>query len=323
MSSGSTARSEGLHKEAASDKLVEDAKFLIAGATSAVVSRTIAAPLERLKIIYQVQDLATQSSASTRRYGGVLSALVKIGREEGLRGYFVGNWVNILRAIPYQSVQFMSYERFKDVIGRLEGNEKNPSVAGRLAAGSLAGISSTLASYPLDLVRCRLSAQGEINKYKGIWHCLTTIAKEEGSMALFRGMFPTLLGIAPYVALNFVSYETAKQVHSNFWNEDQPGVVAKLALGAVSGTFAQTVTYPLDVMRRRMQMQGFVQADHIVHHSNLVDATRHLWAHEGLPGFYRGLLPNTLKVVPVVSVSFVCYERTKHLLGLSSSKGNI
>jgi len=105
----------------------------------------------------------------------------------------------------------------------------------------MAGVTSVLASYPLDVVRCRLSAQQLDNKiYNGIWDCLQKIAKQEGFLALYRGLMPTLYGIAPYVALNFTFFEKAKALAIDYSGSDNLSVHSKLMLAGVAGTAAQT-----------------------------------------------------------------------------------
>jgi solute carrier family 25 phosphate transporter 23/24/25/41 len=104
-----------------------------------------------------------------------------------------------------------------------------------------------------------------------------------------------------------------------YTGKDDMGIVTKLALGAISGTFAQTLTYPLDVVRRRMQMLGY--GGQAVEYTSISEAFKRVYTKYGLIGFYKGLIPNYLKVVPVVSINFVVYEYMKRFLGLSSGGG--
>ena len=101
-------------------------------------------------------------------------------------------------------------------------------------------MTSVFASYPLDVVRCRLSAQGNEKLYSGIWNCLRVTYQQEGVYGLYRGLIPTILGIAPYVALNFTTYEYLKTTAIELYGTSDLDIVTKLALGAMSGTFAQT-----------------------------------------------------------------------------------
>jgi solute carrier family 25 (mitochondrial phosphate transporter), member 23/24/25/41 len=85
-------------------------------------------------------------------------------------------------------------------------------------------------------------------------HCFATIVRTEGVLALYKGLAPTLLGIAPYAALNFALYDLAKTWAYGGNKPQHP--VSNLALGGATGTIAATVCYPLDTVRRQMQMKG-------------------------------------------------------------------
>jgi len=213
--------------------------YSVCGGVSGAVSRTVAAPFERLKILFQVQDLSVQQKGEAVKYKGIVNSLIKIGKEEGIMGYFKGNGSNVVRIVPYTAAQFVSYEKYKEWMGSYTDGRINTWQ--RLACGGLAGMTSVIVSYPLDVVRCRLSAQYEPKIYHGINHALKVIYQQEGMYGLYRGIIPTLLGIAPYVALNFTTYEKLKIVSLEYLGDDL-GIVTKLALGAVSGTFAQTVS---------------------------------------------------------------------------------
>jgi solute carrier family 25 phosphate transporter 23/24/25/41 len=288
--------------------------FIFCGAVAGTVSRTVAAPFERLKILYQVQDLAVAQAAGQQpKYTGLMQSLIRIGKDEGLVGYFKGNGTNIIRAVPYQAAQFVSYEKFKIW---MSGENKTLTTVQRLTCGGLAGVVSVLASYPLDLVRCRLSAQQADRKiYNGIWDCLKQIHAQEGVLGLYRGLWPTLLGIAPYVALNFTFFEKLKAATLDYTEASSLSITAKLVLGAFSGTAAQTAAYPLDVVRRRMQMQGYDGQG--IQYKSVADAFKQIYQKYGIKGFYKGLLANWLKVPPVVSLNFIVYEQMKILLGLT------
>jgi len=284
----------------------ESLKHLFAGGVAGAVSRTCVSPLERLKILYQVQPVN-----SSIRYKGIFHSLKIILKEEGIIGYFKGNGTNIIRIFPYSSVQFASYEKFVKLL-KSGSDELTPIL--RLTAGGLAGLTSVVATYPLDLVRTRLSVQttGENMKYEGIIHAFKSIFKEEGILSLYKGINATLLGVAPYVGLNFMIYETLKSfVKKNFRSE--PSTVQLLSCGGLSGALAQTITYPFDVLRRKMQMQGF-SVDH-PKYLNTWDCIKFTWRTQSIAGFYKGLIPNYMKVVPSISITFVVYEKVKKWIG--------
>lgn len=218
-----------------------------AGGVAGAVSRTVVSPLERLKILFQVQ------SAGRHEYQlSVGAALKKMWKEEGWRGFMRGNGTNCIRIVPYSAVQFGSYNFYKRTCF-----EKYPgadlTALERLTCGGLAGITSVTFTYPLDIVRTRLSIQtasfadlGATRQTNlGMWATLVGMYKTEGGfMALYRGIVPTVAGVAPYVGLNFMVYEHLR----GFLTPDgdkNPSAMRKLLAGATAGAVAQTCTYPL------------------------------------------------------------------------------
>lgn len=190
----------------------------------------------------------------------------------------------------------------------------------RLCCGALAGITSVTVTYPLDIVRTRLSIQTasfaglskEAGQQIGMWTTMKQMyLKEGGVKALYRGLLPTTMGVAPYVGLNFMIYES---VRSYFTPEGQtnPGTVGKLGAGAISGAIAQTCTYPLDVLRRRFQINTMSGMGY--QYKSIWDAVRVIIKHEGPTGLYKGLWPNLLKVAPSMASSWLSFEMTRDFL---------
>lgn len=145
----------------------------------------------------------------------------------------------------------------------------------------------------------------------GIIGGLADIYKHEGGFfALYRGLLPSLLGIAPLVAINFTVYERLKQHARTITHTEHVSVGARLFCGGLAGAVAQTVTYPLDVLRRRLQSSGLLGFNY----TGVINAFTRMYREEGWRSFYRGLLPNYLKMVPAISVSFVIYESMQSFL---------
>ncbi|XP_073023041.1 mitochondrial adenine nucleotide transporter ADNT1-like [Primulina eburnea] len=308
-------------------------KSLIAGGVAGGVSRTAVAPLERLKILLQVQN------PHNIKYCGTIQGLKYIWRTEGFRGMFKGNGTNCARIVPNSAVKFFSYEQASKGILYLcqqqIGNEDaqlTPLL--RLGAGACAGIIAMSATYPMDMVRGRITVQTEKSpfQYRGMFHALSTVLREEGFRALYKGWLPSVIGVVPYVGLNFAVYESLKDwlIKSKTFGlvgeDDELGVATRLACGAAAGTVGQTVAYPLDVIRRRMQMVGWNHAASIVtgdgrskvalEYTGMIDAFRKTVRHEGFGALYRGLVPNSVKVVPSIAIAFVTYEQVKAVLGV-------
>lgn len=142
-----------------------------------------------------------------------------------------------------------------------------------------------------------------------MWGILVTMYKNEGGFfALYRGIVPTVAGVAPYVGLNFMVYEIARTKFTPEGQKD-PGAVGKLAAGAVSGAVAQTCTYPFDVLRRRFQVNTMSGMGY--QYSGISGAIRSIVKTEGLRGLYKGIVPNLLKVAPSMASSWFSFELTR------------
>lgn len=277
----------------------------LAGGMAGCVSRTVVSPLERMKIIYQIQ------TPSSHNYKGIWPTLIKMWKEEGWRGYMRGNGSNCLRIFPYSAIQFASYNIYKPYL--LGPGESDLTVGMRLFAGGLAGITSVAVTYPLDITRTRLSIQcadlsnlskAEQENLPGMWKVMQNIYKTEGGIfGLYRGIMPTIYGVAPYVGLNFAVYESVRKRFSTF-EGGEPTAWEKLASGAISGAVAQFLTYPFDVLRRRFQVNSMMGNPY----RGVWHACQVIVAKEGYRGFYQGLAANLLKVVPSMSSSWLTFE---------------
>ncbi|GJJ06426.1 hypothetical protein Clacol_000617 [Clathrus columnatus] len=307
--------------------------YFIAGGIAGAASRTVVSPLERLKIIQQVQP-----RSGSRQYRGVWKSLVRMWEEEGFRGFMRGNGINCLRIVPYSAVQFTTYEQLKKLFTRQGARPLDTPT--RLTAGALAGVTSVCTTYPLDLVRSRLSivsasllpqnqtsattppvTAGARSGYHtvaaavsggatasvrsvtelGIWGMTLKIMREEGGVrALYRGLTTTAMGVAPYVGINFASYEALRGVITP---PGKSSVVRKLSCGALAGSISQTLTYPFDVLRRKMQVVGMGQGTLGYKYNGALEALQEIIKYEGFIGLYRGLWPNLLKVAPSIATS--------------------
>eukprot|EP01133_Synstelium_polycarpum_P004003 gene4003-4634_t len=286
-------------------------KLLLAGGAAGAVSRTCTSPLERLKILNQVQSMKLEKGAP--QYQGVFKSLSTMYKTEGLMGFFKGNGTNVIRIAPYSAIQFLSYEKYKKLL--MKPGERHLSTGQNLLVGGAAGVTSLLFTYPLDLIRSRLTIQVHTQKYSGIADAYRKIVAEEGYLGLYKGLFTSALGVAPYVAINFTTYESLKF----FFVKDRPlSVTDSLAFGAISGASAQTITYPIDLLRRRLQVQGIGGGARL--YTGPLDACIKVIQEEGVLGLYKGMIPCYLKVIPAISISFCVYEMMKSLLNINTNK---
>ncbi|XP_059588216.1 mitochondrial adenyl nucleotide antiporter SLC25A23 isoform X1 [Alligator mississippiensis] len=281
-------------------------KQLLAGAAAGAVSRTGTAPLDRLKVFMQVH--ASKSNAVN-----VLGGLQGMVREGGIRSLWRGNGINVLKIAPESAIKFMAYEQIKRAI---RGQQETLRVQERFVAGSLAGATAQTIIYPMEVLKTRLTLRAT-GQYVGVADCARSILRHEGIRAFYKGYLPNMLGIIPYAGIDLAIYETLKNAWLQKYGKDtaDPGVLVLLACGTASSTCGQIASYPLALVRTRMQAQASVEG---APPATMRGLFRHIVAREGLPGLYRGIAPNFLKVVPAVSISYVVYENMKQALGVVS-----
>lgn len=289
---------------------------LLCGGVAGSASKTLIAPLERVKILFQV-------NSQHYPYTGVYSTLLRIVEREGFLGLYSGNMSSVARVFPYAAIQFVSFDFFQYY---LAPDNTKPSSWGNFVSGALAGATSVVFTYPLDVTRARLAVQisSEAKQYNGLVHAFTQMWKHEGGIkALYRGAGPTMLGILPYAGINFYTYHTLKWHYANTWTDHaEISTPLRLLFGSCAGMIGQTTVYPLDVIRRRMQIDGVKsgQSSFAYKYNGSWQAFKHILKHEGWKMLFRGLHINYIKVVPLVSVSFTVNDVLRKALGVPTLK---
>ncbi|XP_026661085.1 calcium-dependent mitochondrial ATP-magnesium/phosphate carrier protein 2-like isoform X2 [Phoenix dactylifera] len=287
-------------------KHVNASKYLIAGGVAGAASRTATAPLDRLKVVMQVQTNRAHIS----------SAIKDIWREGHFLGFFRGNALNVMKVAPESAIKFYTYEMLKDLIVKAKGeDESGIGASGRLIAGGLAGAVAQTAIYPMDLVKTRLQTYAcEGGKVPNLGTLSKDIWVHEGPRAFYRGIIPSLLGIIPYAGIDLAAYETLKDMSKTYILKDsEPGPLVQLGCGTISGALGATCVYPLQVIRTRMQAQ---RSNSTTAYQGMSDVFWRTLQHEGFSGFYKGIFPNLLKVVPSASITYLVYETMKKNLFL-------
>uniref|UniRef100_A0A7N8XPI2 Solute carrier family 25 member 24 n=1 Tax=Mastacembelus armatus TaxID=205130 RepID=A0A7N8XPI2_9TELE len=268
-------------------------KQLSAGGMAGAVSRTGTAPLDRMKVFMQVH---ASKSNKISLVGGFKQML----KEGGVMSLWRGNGVNVLKIAPETAIKFMAYEQIK--------------THERFMAGSLAGATAQTAIYPMEVMKTRLTLR-KTGQYSGMFDCAKKILKKEGVKAFYKGYIPNILGIIPYAGIDLAVYESLKNVWLSHYAKDtaNPGVLVLLGCGTISSTCGQLASYPLALIRTRMQAQASVEGSEQLPMSQMV---KKIVEKEGFFGLYRGILPNFMKVIPAVSISYVVYEYMRSGLGI-------
>ncbi|KAK7868772.1 hypothetical protein R5R35_003622 [Gryllus longicercus] len=290
------------------------AKDFAAGGISAAISKTAVAPIERVKLLLQVQHISKQISAD-QRYKGIVDCFVRIPREQGFLAFWRGNFANVIRYFPTQALNFAFKDKYKQVF--LGGVDKNKQFwryfAGNLASGGAAGATSLCFVYPLDFARTRLAADvgkaGAEREFTGLGNCISKIFKSDGLVGLYRGFGVSVQGIIIYRAAYFGFYDTARGMLPN--PKSTPFLVS-WAIAQCVTTVSGIVSYPFDTVRRRMMMQSGRKASDIVYKNTL-----HCWAviyrTEGGAAFFKGAFSNILRGTGGALV-LVLYDEIKAFL---------
>ncbi|KAL1887922.1 coenzyme A transporter [Ceratocystis pirilliformis] len=310
----------------------------VAGGMAGCAAKTIVAPLDRVKILFQANS--PQFAKYAGSWVGVADAMKQIHHVEGPSGLFRGHSATLLRIFPYAAIKFLAYEQIRAII--ITSPEKETHLR-RLVSGSLAGVTSVFFTYPLELIRVRLAfetkrdgrstlrticRQIHSESMAGVGTASSAIFKS-GITNFYRGFAPTLIGMLPYAGVSFLTHDTMGDIlrstplapyttlprPSNAPPENKPPLRswAELLSGGISGMVSQTSAYPLEVIRRRMQVGGAVGDGH---RSSISETVAVILKERGFKGFFVGLTIGYVKVVPMVAVSFYTYERFKMWLGI-------
>ncbi|KAI5589074.1 hypothetical protein BDE02_05G137400 [Populus trichocarpa] len=290
-------------------------KHLWAGAIAAMVSRTCVAPLERLKLEYIVRG----------EQKNIVELIKTIATTQGLKGFWKGNLVNILRTAPFKAVNFCAYDTYRKQLLRFSGNEETTNFE-RFIAGAGAGITATILCLPLDTIRTKIVAPGG-EALGGVIGAFRHMIQTEGFFSLYKGLVPSILSVAPSGAVFYGVYDILKSayLHSpegqkrlqymshhgqelNALDQLELGPIRTLVYGAIAGACAEFSTYPFEVVRRRLQLQ--VRATKM---SALVTCVK-IVEQGGIPALYAGLFPSLLQVLPSAAISYFVYEFMKIVL---------
>ncbi|KAJ6844378.1 adenine nucleotide transporter BT1, chloroplastic/mitochondrial-like [Iris pallida] len=300
----------GLEEEAGSKKRGEkkglkirignpSMRRLFSGAVAGAVSRTAVAPLETIRTHLMV---GSSGNSATEVFENIM-------RSDGWKGLFRGNFVNVIRVAPSKAIELFAFDTVKNVLTPKVGEPPKVPIPPSLVAGACAGVSSTLCTYPLELLKTRLTIERDV--YNNLLHAFVKIVREEGPAELYRGLTPSLIGVVPYSATNYFAYDTLKKAYKKAFKTDEIGNVATLLIGSAAGAISSSATFPLEVARKHMQV-GAVGGRQV--YKNMLHALMSILEKEGIGGLYKGLGPSCMKLVPAAGISFMCYEACKKIL---------
>jgi hypothetical protein len=279
---------------------------MICGGASGMTAKTLLAPLDRVKIILQLEGMKPMK----QNYSKIWTMASSIVENEGILSLYRGNGANLIRVIPNAAIKFSLNDYLRGVVKKPD--QKNLTFPQLIGTSSLAGIFQITCTYPLDFTRTRLAiAKEQLSSvhYTGIIDCLSKTMRQEGILAIYKGIVPSLLMGVPFLALQMSTFEFFKnRVFQDF------GTGSGFMSGICAGFCALSLTYPGDTLRRRMKTNGIGGEPKL--YSSTFDATRKIFRSEGWRGFFRGFKINTASLVPGVAIQLTLYDYLKRQLNI-------
>ncbi|KAJ7087884.1 mitochondrial carrier [Mycena epipterygia] len=275
--------------------------FLLGG-VAAAISKTGAAPIERIKLLVQNQDEMIRQGRLASPYKGIGDAFVRTYKEEGLVALYRGNGTNVIRYFPTQALNFAFKDYFKSLFGFKKSEGYWTWFAGNIASGAGAGATSSLFVYSLDYARTRLSSDaksttsGGKRQFNGLIDVYKQTLAADGIKGLYRGFVPSIVGIMIYRGAYFGFYDSLKP--TVLVGPLEGSFLASFALGWAVTTGAGIMAYPMDTIRRRMMMRSGTGT----HYKSMFDAGSQIMAKEGSKALFKGAGANILRGVASAGV---------------------
>lgn len=296
-------------------KKVNLTTHLFAGGAAGLAEALCCHPLDTIKVRMQLKNsrrLAPQQAQQLPK--SFLGVGHRIVQREGIRALYKGLGAVVCGIVPKMAIRFSSFEYYKTLLADKSGKV---STGGVFFAGLGAGITEAVTVVtPMDVIKIRLQAQRhstvdplDVPKYRNAIHACFTIIREEGPMALYKGVTLTALRQATNQAVNFTFYLEFKRIARQLQDLEELPSYQHLILGGVSGAMGPISNAPIDTIKTRIQKSVSVAGEGSW--GRFVRVTREIAQKEGYKAFYRGLTPRVLRVAPGQAITFMVYEKVK------------
>lgn len=288
---------------------------LAAGGLSGAVSKTITAPIEKIKLAIQNQHTNPRViSGEMKPYSGMLNCAQRHVSELGVSSLWRGNVANCIRYVPTAACNLAFKDAIKKSFPRYNKDKDFMKFAGcQIASGSLAGAVTNTLVYPLVYVRTVLGADlGKVKKYTGMGDCIVKTVKSNGPFALYNGLPASTLGIVVYRGTQFGLQDTIKAFNPYQKDFTAVGLISKFIVAQVAVSSSGIVAYPFDTMQRRLQIEASKPKAEQVY-SGMPDCFKKIMAQEGPKGFFKGALANIVRGTGAALV-LVLYDEIKNAM---------
>ncbi|KAL4239686.1 ADP/ATP carrier protein [Mactra antiquata] len=264
--------------------------FMLSG-ISAGVSKTVAAPIERVKLLVQNQGEMLKSGRLDRPYAGIIDCTRRTMQSEGLLSFWRGNLANVIRYFPTQALNFAFKDQIKSIFKSSKQESHIVKFSKNIASGGVAGTMSLFFVYSLDFARTRLAndskSKGGERQFNGLIDVYRKTIATDGIQGLYRGFVCSAVGIFLYRGLYFGLYDTFKPILMG----DSNNFAASFALGYCVTVLSGVMSYPVDTVRRRMMMTS----GEAVKYSGSMDCAIKVVKQEGFKTLFKGAGANILR----------------------------
>jgi len=309
---------EKKEKKVPKTKLEQLGSDLLIGGSIGAVSKTVMAPVERVKLLMQTQDSNPKvRSGEVKRYSSIVDCVRRVSSEQGMLAFWRGNLVNCLRYAPQQG----SALAFNDAINAMfpvYSSKTDPwkSLGSKLFSGGLAGAVANTICYPFDFARTRLASDlgGGKAQFKGITDCIMQTVRSQGLTGLYTGWTPTVIGAFVYRAGQLGLFKQIQDLNPYATDRGAIGAVSSFVAVTVARSAIMPFNYPFDTVRRRMMLQAEKPISERLYKGS-IDCFQQILKKEGTGGVYKGFVPELFRGVGG-SVVVVAYDRIKVIFGV-------
>jgi len=292
---------------------------LLSGGIAGAISRTITAPTDRIKTLMQTgqgvplrppglskSELKQKYGAFNFRRDGMIEAIKYIYSDGGIKGFWRGNGVNVIKVIPDEALKFAINVTIKE---RLSANPSKPTLMEHILSGAICGAVTQIFIYPLEVIKTRMTVATR-GEWSSIAECIRYTSKQ-GFLAFYKGFIPNVAGIIPFQGTYFGLFFYLVDLYTHE-HKSKPSPHTQFIYSLLASSLAVLLSYPFNLVRTKLQTQG-VNGRALLY-TGTIDCFEKTIEHEGFKGLYRGLMPNYLKALPSLSISLVLVKTISDFL---------
>lgn len=307
--------SEQKQQKSGAQQLMSD---LLIGGTAGAISKTLMAPVERVKLLLQTQESNPDVlSGKVKKYDGIADCFRRVSAEQGPKAFWRGNLVNCLRYAPQQGSALAFNDAINNAFPKYDSKKQFwQSFGVKLFSGGMAGAVANTICYPFDYARTRLASdlKGGKGQFNGIADCLTKTVQSQGITGLYTGWSVTVAGAFVYRAGQLGCFKQIQDLNPYQQDKGFMGAASSFVAVTAARTVVMPFNYPFDTVRRRMMLQSDKPVAERAY-SGSFDCFFKVLKKEGLAGMYKGLVPELFRGVGG-SLVIVAYDRIKVVFGL-------